>query len=79
MPGCVMTKSGNDSRTMLDYSDLYNIVFSLIIHQLHEKPIPMTARSKSQVCSGFISGISGSNPVEVMDVLLLCLFFVLCR
>ena len=35
MPACGLTKSWNKSRTMLNYSDLYSIVSSLIIHQLH--------------------------------------------
>lgn len=32
----------------------------------------MTERSRSQVCSRFITGIAGSNAAEVMNVRLLC-------
>ena len=38
----------------------------------------MAARSKSQVCSRFITGIAGSNPAEVMDVVCCVRFFLCC-
>jgi hypothetical protein len=38
-------------------------------------PIPVTTRSKPRVCGCSLAGISGSNPVESMDV---CLLSVSC-
>ena len=32
-------------------------------------PIPIASLSKAQVCTHCIAGIAGSNPTEVMDVL----------
>jgi len=43
-------------------------------------PISMAERSEAYVWSSLIAGIAGSNPPEVMDVRLFCLFcVVLCR
>jgi hypothetical protein len=36
----------------------------------------VAVRSKTKVCSGSIAGIAGSNPVDIMDVRLLCLLRV---
>jgi hypothetical protein len=40
-------------------------------------PIPVTMRSKAQVCNRLISGIVGSKSADSIDVLLLCFFCVL--
>ena len=42
----------------------------------NQYPTPVALRTKAQVCSGSIAGIAGSNPVEGMDVRILCLFCV---
>jgi hypothetical protein len=38
--------------------------------------IPVALRSKAQAFSRLVSGIAGSNPVEGMDICLLCLLYV---
>jgi hypothetical protein len=40
-------------------------------------PIPVAARSKAWVCGRLVDGFAGSNPVQGMDVCLLCLYIVL--
>jgi hypothetical protein len=40
-------------------------------------PIPVAARSMALVCGPLVAGIAGSNPTEVMDVCLLCVYVVL--
>jgi hypothetical protein len=37
----------------------------------------VAARSKAEVCGRLVAGIAGSNPAEVMDVSLMCLYVVL--
>jgi hypothetical protein len=37
--------------------------------------IPMAVRSKAQVCGRSIAAIASSNPVDGMDVRLLCLLY----
>jgi hypothetical protein len=52
-----------------------HVALCCIVLQLHVL-IPLTERSKARVCGRSIAGIAGLNPVEGMDVCLLC---VRCR
>ena len=47
--------------------------FSIL--RLFFSPVPVAARSKTQVCGRSLAQIVGSNPTEDMDV---CLLRVLC-
>ena len=38
--------------------------------------VPVSARSKTQLCNLLVAGIAGSNPAECMDVRRLCLLCV---
>jgi hypothetical protein len=38
------------------------------------RPAPVAVRPKAKVCGRSMAGIAGSNPVESMDVRLMCLF-----
>jgi hypothetical protein len=49
--------------------------FSLVYYRI--MPIPVALPSKVYVCCRLVAGTEGSNSVEVMDVILLCLLCVM--
>jgi hypothetical protein len=48
-----------------------------MLHHAKLMPIPVSARSKTEVCGYLAAGIAGSIPARDMDVCLLCLYVVL--
>jgi hypothetical protein len=40
-------------------------------------PTSIAGRSKAWVCGSLVAGVAGSNPVEGMDVCLLCFYVML--
>ena len=68
----------SEDLTLLVKLGLFRGVFdtSLSWNNCSSTGILVAVRSKAYVCSRWIAGIAGLNPVEDMDVYLLCL---LCR